>query len=285
MKVTVELKPRAKSMALRTAVTAVMFVVSLVMVVPFLWMLSTSFKASTEVFNFPIEWIPKKFYFENYSHVWLNEYYPFYRFFANSIYVAALALLGQLIVSATAAYAFAKIQFKFKNALFVLYLSTMMIPHQATLVPYFALFRALKIYNTHWALILPAWVNMTSIFLLRQFFLSIPDELSESAKLDGASHLRILSQIIVPLALPAFSTLVILGFVSVWNDYTNPLVFITSRDLYTITLGIAAYMEDDLTLYNLIMVAASCAILPIVIVYLCCQKYFIQGIATTGMKG
>lgn len=279
------IKPKTKTLLLRSLVTVIMLGVSVLMVVPFLWMLSTSFKNSVEVFNFPIEWIPKHFYFENYSHVWLNEYYPFYQFFGNSIYIAFMALLGQIIVSATAAYAFAKVNFRFKNVIFVLYLSTMMIPHQATLVPYFALFRVLKIYNTHWALILPAWVNMTSIFLLRQFFMSIPEDLSESAKLDGASHLRILVQIIMPLAMPAVSTLIILGFVSVWNDYTNPLVFITKKDLYTITLGIAAYTEDDMTLYNLIMVAATCAILPIVIVYLSCQKYFIQGIATSGMKG
>ena len=279
------IKPKTKTLLLRSLVTVIMLGVSVLMVVPFLWMLSTSFKNSVEVFNFPIEWIPKHFYFENYSHVWLNEYYPFYQFFGNSIYIAFMALLGQIIVSATAAYAFAKVNFRFKNVIFVLYLSTMMIPHQATLVPYFALFRVLKIYNTHWALILPAWVNMTSIFLLRQFFMSIPEDLSESAKLDGASHLRILVQIIMPLAMPAVSTLIILGFVSVWNDYTNPLVFITKKDLYTITLGIAAYTEDDMTLYNLIMVAATCAILPIAIVYLSCQKYFIQGIATSGMKG
>ncbi len=279
------IKPKTKTLILRSVVTAIMLCVSVLMVVPFLWMLSTSFKNSVEVFNFPIEWIPKHFHIENYSHVWLNEYYPFYKFFGNSIYIAFMALVGQVIVSATAAYAFAKVNFKFKNLIFILYLSTMMIPHQATLVPYFALFRMLKIYNTHWALILPAWVNMTSIFLLRQFFMSIPEDLSESAKLDGASHLRILVQIIMPLAMPAISTLIILGFVSVWNDYTNPLVFITKKDLYTITLGIAAYTEDDMTLYNLIMVAATCAIVPIVVVYLCCQKYFIQGIATSGMKG
>ena len=278
------IKPKTKTLMLRSFVTVIMLGVSVLMVVPFLWMLSTSFKNSVEVFNFPIEWIPRHFYFENYSHVWLNQYYPFYQFFGNSIYIAFMVLLGQIIVSATAAYAFAKVNFRFKNLIFVLYLSTMMIPHQATLVPYFALFRVLKIYNTHWALILPAWVNMTSIFLLRQFFMSIPEDLSESAKLDGASHLRILVQIIMPLAMPAVSTLIILGFVSVWNDYTNPLVFITKKDLYTITLGIAAYTEDDMTLYNLIMVAATCAILPIVVVYLCCQKYFIQGIATSGMK-
>jgi len=279
------IKPKTRTLILRSVVTAIMLAASVLMVVPFIWMLSTSFKNSVEVFNFPIEWIPKKFYFENYSHVWLNEYYPFYKFFGNSIYIAFMALVGQVIVSATAAYAFAKVNFRFKNFIFILYLSTMMIPHQATLVPYFALFRMLKIYNTHWALILPAWVNMTSIFLLRQFFMSIPEDLSESAKLDGASHLRILVQIIMPLAMPAISTLIILGFVSVWNDYTNPLVFITKKDLYTITLGIAAYTEDDMTLYNLIMVAATCAIVPIVVVYLCCQKYFIQGIATSGMKG
>lgn len=281
----VAMNAKARTCVWKSFMTLLMFAASLVMIVPFIWMLSTSFKETNEVFKFPIEWIPRTFHFENYQTVWLNPYYPFYKFFANSIFIAALALLGQLTISAMAAYAFAKIQFKFKNVIFLLYLSTMMIPHQATLVPYFALFRALKIYNTHWALILPAWINMTSIFLLRQFFMSIPEELSESAKLDGASHVRILFQIIVPLSTAALSTLVILGFVSSWNDYTNPLVFITSRDLYTITLGIAAYTEDDLTMYNLIMVAASCAIIPILIVYLCCQKYFIQGIVTTGMKG
>ncbi len=276
--------------AVRTALfkgfmTALMLGASFIMLVPFLWMLSTSLKSSVEVFNFPIQWIPSPMRFENYTKVWLNSYYPFYQFFGNSLYVAAMALLGQFIMCAMAAYAFAKIEFKFKNIIFILYLSTMMIPHQATLIPYFALFRTLKVYNTFWALILPAWINMTSIFLLRQFFMSIPEELSESAKLDGAHHMRILFQIIVPLAKPAIFTLVILGFVASWNDYTNPLVFITSKAKYTITLGIAAYIEEDQTLYNLIMVAAACAILPIVVVYLICQKYFIQGIVTTGMKG
>lgn len=279
------MKQSTRTAMMKGVFTALMSGASLIMLVPFLWMLSTSFKSSVEVFNFPIEWIPETFHLENYSKVWLNNYYPFYKFFGNSLFVAGMALLGQLLVCAMAAYAFAKINFRFKNIIFILYLSTMMIPHQATLIPYFALFRALKIYNTFWALILPAWINMTSIFLLRQFFMSIPEELSESAKLDGARHLRILFEIILPLAKPAIFTVVILGFVASWNDYTNPLVFITSRDKYTITLGIAAYIEDDQTLYNLIMVAASCAILPIMAVYLASQKYFIQGIVTTGMKG
>ena len=279
---TVELKPRAKSMALRTAVTAVMFVVSLVMVVPFLWMLSTSFKASTEVFNFPIEWIPQKFYFENYSHVWLNEYYPFYRFFANSIYVAALALLGQLIVSATAAYAFAKIQFKFKNALFVLYLSTMMIPHQATLVPYFALFRALKIYNTHWALILPAWVNMTSIFLLRQFFLSIPDELSESAKLDGASEWQIFWRIVMPIVRPAWQTLIIFSFQSTWNMTGGTFIF--SEELKTLPSALSQVLQGGIARTGVSCAVALLIMIIPIVVFIGLESKVLETMGTSGIK-
>ena len=224
-----QLKQKTRSTVFKSLITLLMLGASFIMVVPFLWMVSSSLKSLTAVFEFPIRWFPDPAYFSNYEKVWLNEYYPLHLFFGNSVFVAAMLLVGQLLISAMAAYAFARIDFKFKNLIFILYLATMMIPHQATLVPYFALFRAMKIYNTFWALILPGWINMTAIFLLRQFFLSIPNELSESAKLDGATHAHILFRIVIPLTLPAIFTLLVLGFVSSWNDFTNPLVFITSR--------------------------------------------------------
>jgi multiple sugar transport system permease protein len=269
----------------KQTMTVVMSILGFAMVLPFLWMLSASFKSSMNIFKYPIEWIPKNPRLENYTTVWLNKTYPFYLFFFNSLKVALLSIAGLIFISSTAAYAFAKIDFKGKNLIFMIYLATMMIPAQATLVPRFALFRNLGIYDTHWALIFPASFNIVGIFMLRQFFISIPKELSESAKIDGAGYIRIWWQIILPLAKPALLSLVILGFVWSWNDYTNALIFITTKEKYTIPVGLQAFMEDDMTQYNLIMTGATCAILPIILLFLFSQKYFIKGIATSGIKG
>lgn len=269
----------------KIVMTIVMGIFGFAMVLPFLWMLSASFKHSMDIFKFPIDWIPSNPRLENYTTVWLNKSYPFYLFFFNSLKVAVLSILGLLFVSSTAAYAFAKIDFKGKNIIFLIYLATMMIPAQATLVPRFAIFKVLGIYDTHWALIIPASFNIVGMFMLRQFFISIPKELSESAKIDGAGYIRIWWQIILPLAKPALLSLVILGFVWSWNDYTNALIFLITKENYTIPIGLQAFMEDDMTQYNLIMTGATCAILPIIVLFLFCQKYFIKGIATSGIKG
>jgi len=274
-----------QGMVLKIGLTVVLAIFGLLMLMPFGWMISASLKKPIEVFAFPIQWIPHEIHWQNYKTVWLNEYYPFYRFYINSLTVTALAIAGTLFVSATSAYAFARINFPGRNFIFLVYLATLMVPQHITLVPRFVLFHWLGIYNTHWALVLPNVFNVLGIFLLRQFFIGIPRELSEAAYMDGAGHLRIFWRIILPLSTPGFVSLLILSFVWNWNNYLDPLIFLNDKLLYTIPVGLQSLLDAEGTQYNLVMAGATCAVLPLMIVFLMFQKYFIQGIATSGLKG
>jgi len=269
----------------KLAMTIIMTLLGIVVLMPFFWMLSTSLKKAIDVFGFPVVWIPEEPQFNNYSVIWTNSIYPFYLFFLNSCKVGLLTTAGGLILCSTAAYAFAKINFKWKNVIFMMYLATLMIPQHVTLIPRFILSKWFGIYDTHLALILPAMFNMLGIFLLHQFFLSVPMEISESAKIDGASHFRIWHSIIMPLSKTAIASFVILMFVWSWNDYINPIIFLTNKYIYTIPIGLQVYKDDEEIAYNLIMAAASCAIIPVIAIFLGGQRYFIEGIATTGLKG
>jgi multiple sugar transport system permease protein len=274
-----------KNRLIMLLVTAIVSVLGLLMLLPFLWMLSASLKQPMEVFQFPIRWIPANPRFENYKEVWLNKFYPFSLFFFNSLKVTIITILGTLLVSAAAAYAFAKIEFRWKNVIFLAYLTTLMIPHQVTLVPRFILFNWLGVYDTHWTLILPGMFNIIGIFLLRQYFMSIPKDFSESALIDGAGHFSIFWRVVIPLAKPGFVSLIILSFVWNWNNYLDPLIFLTSKELYTIPVGLQALLDQEGIRMNLVMAGATCAVLPIMVVFLLFQKYFIQGIASSGIKG
>lgn len=254
------------------------------MIVPFLWMISASLKREAEVFMYPIRWIPEVFRFDNYKEVWTGSN-PFGVFYLNSIKVAVLSVVGQVITSSMAAYAFARIPFRGRQAIFMLYLATMMIPQQVTLVPRFMLFDWLGMINTHKAVILPSIFLVFGVFMLRQFFLSIPFELSESATIDGAGEIRIWWQIIMPLAMPAISSLCILSFVWEWNEYLNPLIFLRDKSLFTIPLGLDYFMDEVGTQYSLMMAAAVSATLPLVLVYFAGQKFFIESVASSGVKG
>ncbi len=269
----------------KIAVTVALIACGVLMLMPFGWMISASLKKPIDVFSFPIRWIPRDIQWQNYKTVWLNEYYPFYLFYINSLKVAALSIFGTLLVSSTSAYAFARISFPGRNAIFLMYLATLMIPQHITLVPRFILFQWLDIYNTHWALILPSVFNVLGIFLLRQFFIGIPKELSEAAYMDGAGHFKIFYKVILPLSKPGFVSLTILSFVWNWNNYLDPLIFLNDKMLYTIPVGLQALLDNEGTQYNLVMAGATCAVLPLMIVFLLFQKYFIQGIASSGLKG
>ncbi|WP_127582069.1 carbohydrate ABC transporter permease [Paenibacillus koleovorans] len=270
---------------IKLLVTVAVTALGILMLMPFLWMLSASLKLPAEVFQFPIRWIPEHPRFENYKFVWTNKYYPFSLFFFNSIKVTVLTILGTLLVSAAAAYAFAKIEFRGKNIIFLVYLTTLMIPHQVTLVPRFILFNWFGVYDTHWTLILPGMFNIIGIFLLRQIFMGIPKDFSESAFIDGAGHFSIFWRIVIPLAKPGFVSLIILSFVWNWNNYLDPLIFLTSKELFTIPVGLQALLDQEGIRTNLVMAGATCAVLPIMLVFLLFQKYFIQGIASSGVKG
>ena len=257
--------------------------ISLVFVLPLIWMISSSFKPNYSIFDYPIKWLVPNPQIQNYAKVWTNENMPFGLLYLNSIKIAALTIIGKLIISSSAAYAFAKMKFPYKNVVFLLFLGSMMIPSQVTILPRFVLFKGIGLYNQHAALILPAVFDVSAIFLLRQFYLGIPTELSESAVIDGASHLRIWTQVIMPLTKAPMATLTVLALVSSWNDYFNPLIFIVNSKKYTVSLGVKSYAADIYV--NLGLAAAVSAIVPILVLFLFCQKYFVRSIAASGIKG
>lgn len=277
------MKVHTSKIIIKVIITILMAILSIVMVMPFIWMLSASFKPDNEIFNFPIQWIPKTITFANYDRVW-NSDVPFLTFFFNSTKVTVLSVLGEVITSALAAYAFAKIKFKGRETIFLIYLSTLAFPVQMMLIPRFVLFKVFGLYNTHWALILPGMFTAFGTFMLRQFFLSIPEDLSSAAKIDGAGHFTTFARIILPLSTAAISALVIFQFVGSWNEYESALVYIRSKELATIPLGLNFFKEENSSSYGAIMAASACALVPIFAVFLTFQKQFVVGIAASGFK-
>jgi multiple sugar transport system permease protein len=277
------MKMHTRKVLTKSIVTILMAIFAIAMIIPFVWMLSASFKPENQIFSFPIQWIPEDPTLEHYNKVW-NSDVPFLQFFWNSIKVTSISVLGEVCTSALAAYAFAKIKFKGRNIIFLIYLSTLAFPTQMMLIPRFVLYRLIGLYNTHWALILPGMFTAFGTFLLKQFFESIPDELCESAKIDGANHFVVFSKVVVPLSVAAFSALIIFQFVSSWNEYEGPLVYLRSKELATIPLGLNYFKDENSTSYGAIMAASCCSLIPIFIVFLAFQKQFVAGIATSGMK-
>lgn len=258
---------------------------SLLFILPLVWMVLASLKTAPEVFSYPFRWLPKVPQWGNYATIWLTGEISMLRAFYNSFYIVVFSIAGSLAVASLAAYAFAKISFKGKNFVFLLFLSSMMIPGQVTIIPRFMLFKTVGLYNSLWAIILPSWFAATEIFMLRQFFLSLPNDLMEAAKIDGAGHLRIFAQIMLPLTKAAMVSLVILAFIGSWNEYLSPLIFLAKTEKFTVAQAIRWYMLDEAKLHNLTMAAATSSIVPVVILFVTCQKYFIEGIATAGVKG
>lgn len=274
----------AKKEIIRWINTAWVTACGVLFLIPLLWMLSSAVKTGPEVFANNFKWIPDVIQWKNYARIWTDNTIPFWRLYANSLAIAVVGTAVQLIVSSLAGYAFAKIQFRGKNVVFIAMLVTMMIPVQVTIIPRFMMFKTVGIYNTLWALILPAFFNVTSIFLLRQFYMNLPDSLMEAAKLDGASHFQIWWHVMMPLTKPAMVTVTVLAFINSWNEYLNALIFLPTSNNFTVALGIQHWMQLTEE-YNLMMTAASSAIIPIIILFLFTQKYFVESIATAGVKG
>lgn len=248
-------------------------------------MILSSLKTTNEVFSRPFHWLPAVFQWKNYKMVWTDQTVNMLRSYWNTFKITMLGTVCQLLFASMAGYAFAKIPFKGKNVVFLLFLSSMMVPSQVTIIPRYMLFKTVGLYNNHWSIILPMWFGATAIFMLRQFYIGLPNDLMEAAKIDGAGHFRIFVQIMMPLTKAAMVSLFILAFIGSWNEYLSPLIFITDTQKYTISQAIRWYMLDDLQRYELTMAAATSSIVPVVILFLFCQKYFVEGIATTGVKG
>lgn len=256
---------------------------AVMMVLPFVWMLSTSFKEPGQTFVYPPEFIPDPITLDNYPNMW--NALPFGRFFLNSVKIASLNTIGQLITCSMAAFAFSVLLFRGRDLLFLLLIATLMIPYQVTLIPTFILFSKIGWVGTHLPLWVPAfWGGAFGTFLLRQFYLTIPIDLAESARMDGASIWQIYRHVYIPLSGPPMAALAIFTFMWTWNDLLNPLIYVTELDQLTLTIGLSFFQNQYGGKWTLMMAGAVVSILPIIIIFFFAQKYFIQGIATTGVK-
>lgn len=253
------------------------------MLFPFIWMVSTSLKTNNGVLVMPPQLIPNPFTMSNYRRI--AEIYPVWRFLFNSIFVAVTATVGHLVTASMAAYAFARLQWRGRDALFLVYLGTLMIPQQVTLAPLFILMKYLGWTDSYQALILPGFFSAFGTFLLRQYFLTIPRALEEAAFVDGASHWTVYSRIILPLSRPALSTLTVFSFMGNWNSFLWPLVVTNNPKLMTLPVGLATLHGRYTTEWNMVMAGAVLNVVPMIIVYLLAQKEFVKGVTLSGIKG
>jgi multiple sugar transport system permease protein len=265
------------------ALHAALIAGSVIMLLPFAWMLSTSLKTPAETFTYPPIWIPSKIAWDNYSRTVTAM--PFGRFYLNSLIVTIGVTALQILTASLAAFAFARLRFRGRDALFLLYLVTLMIPFQVTMIPNFIVVRTLGWYDTYQALILPPAFSAFSTFLLRQYFRGIPHDLDEAARIDGASSLRIWWSVILPLSGPVLAALAIFVSLNIWNDFLWPLIVTNSEKMRTLPVGLSAFQGQYKTDWNLLMAGSVIAMLPILIVYVIGQRWFIRGIALSGQGG
>lgn len=250
---------------------------------PFLWTVSTSLKNIDEVFLFPPQWLPSSPKWSNYTMLWHD--FPMARWIFNSAYIVLLAVLGKLFLASTAAYAFARLRWPGRDYVFYGYLAALMIPWEVTLIPGFVLMRQLGWIDSHLALIVPSIGDVFGTFLLRQYFLGIPRELEDAARIDGAGYLKVFWRIILPLSKPALAVVAVLGFMGVWNAFLWPLIMLNSTSKFTLPVGLQLLNSQHGTDWTVLMAGDVIGLIPVVIVYLAAQKYFVQGITMTALKG
>lgn len=276
-------KKKSSAVLRRGLLYIVLILIAVIMVVPFLWMLSTSLKTQYDAVKIPPVWIPDPPQWENYVKLFTEQ--PMFQFMLNTIKIVFFVVLGQLFFSSLAAYSFARISFKGRNVVFFFYIATLMVPGQVTMIPTYLMFAKAGLTDNHLALILPAFFSAFGVFLLRQFFMSLPRELEEAAEIDGCNPFMTYWRIMLPLVVPAMLTLGVFTLMNTWNDYMGPLIYLSSPEKYTMTLGIAYFKGVYTTQWNLVMAGSIVSVVPILIAYLCAQKYFIEGIAFSGVKG
>lgn len=265
----------------------ILVVGSITMVAPFLWMITTSLKDAGAVFSFSDkwweEWIPHSFVWQNYTKAF--QVVPFLQFYLNTIFVSVCVTLGTVMTSACAAYSFARLHFPGRDKLFFGYLATMMIPGAVTMIPVFILLRYMGWVDTYKAMIIPAVFNASGTFMLRQFFLTLPRELEDAAKIDGCSYFGIFWKIILPLSKPALATLTTFTFMGSWMNFMWPLIVINTHEKFTLPIGLSYFQSLHNTNWTLLMAASVMTILPILIVFIFNQRFFVEGIKLSGLKG
>ncbi|MEK5060050.1 sugar ABC transporter ATP-binding protein [Paenibacillus sp. FSL H7-0326] len=249
---------------------------------PFLWMISASLRTDVDLFKNPMNWIPETLFLNNYKEVWTA--IPFAQYFLNTLKLSVVITVLQVIICSMAAYAFAKLKVPFKNTIFVLFMANLMMPWHSIMVPQFSIVSSLGLYNTHTGYILIQLFSGFGVFLMRQFFKSLPDELNEAARVDGYNEWRIFWRIVMPISAAGLSTFAIFTFTFMWNDYLAPLIYFNDDSLKTLQLGLKSFQTEHTMDYGLLMAGTLIATVPMIIVFLIGERFFIQGVATTGMK-
>jgi multiple sugar transport system permease protein len=262
----------------------ILLLIGLFSMMPFVFMLSTSFKPLSQVFEYPVHLIPRIFTFDNYIQVFSSDY-MFVRWYTNTIIMEIVMIVFKIVITGITAYAFARLKFRWRDKIFLILLASMMVPGEVTLLPRYIVYKFLGITDTMWAMILPYTFEVFLVFLVRQFFMTIPFELTESAIIDGCNHLQVFYRIIAPLAKPAIVTMLLFTFVWSWNDFTTPFIFITDPKHQMLTVGIQYFQINEVADYAMQMAGASLILIPVIIIFLFAQKSFIEGIATSGIKG
>lgn len=250
---------------------------------PFVWMVVSSLKTNNQVFTVPIQWIPDPVLWGNYVDIWLKS--DMVNWTKNTLFLAVVITFLQVLTGSFAAYGFSKMQFRGRDVLFLAYVGTIAVPWQAYMIPQFIIFSKIHISNTLWAMIALQAFGAFGVFLMKQFFESIPSELSEAARVDGLTEYGIYRRIMLPLSVPAIASLSLLTFVNTWNDYLGPLIYLRNRDIWTIQIGLNSFIDQYNAEYALIMTGSVLSVIPIALIFGFGQRFFIQGIATSGLKG
>ncbi|MBR4529182.1 MAG: carbohydrate ABC transporter permease [Lachnospiraceae bacterium] len=266
-----------------TIIYILLIILAFVMLIPFVWMISASLKFNKDIFVIPYEWISKEPRWQNYLDIWTK--IPLAKYALNTVKLTLIVTILQILTSSFAAYAFAKLQFKGRDLLFLAYIATIAVPWQVYMVPQFLFMRRLGLADTHLAIIILQAFSAFGVFLMRQFYEGIPDSLCEAARIDGMSEYGIYARIMLPLSKPALSTLTIFTFVNTWNDFLGPLIYLTTDSKKTLQIGIKMFISQYSAEYGLIMAASVLSLIPVLIVFMSLQKYFVAGITTGAVKG
>ncbi|MAS38011.1 MAG: sugar ABC transporter ATP-binding protein [Anaerolineaceae bacterium] len=275
---------RVRHLIKMTLIYLVLAVLAFIILIPFAWMLSTALKTREQIFTWPIEWIPNPVQVENFADAVTAR--PFFLWVRNSLLVSLLSVVGHCISATLVGFSFARLRWRGRNIIFLITLATLMLPEEVTLIPQFLIFQKLGWVNTFLPLFLPTFFGGAfNIFVMRQFMITLPKELDDAARLDGCSHFGVLVRVIVPQVLPAIGFIAINTFRSRWNDFFRPLIYLNHPDLFTLALGLRSYRDEFTVEWSMLMAASLLAILPVVILFFVAQRYFIQGVVFSGVKG
>ena len=267
----------------KTIIYIILFLLAFLMLVPFVWMITASLKLNKDIFVIPYQWIGYEPRFANYVDIWTK--IPLLIFTKNTVKLTLIVTFFELLTSSFAAYAFSKLRFKGRDVLLLAYVATIAVPWQSYMVPQFLFMRKLGLADTHLAIIILQAFTAFGVFMMRQFYEGIPDSLCEAARIDGMNEYQIYLRIMLPLSKPALSTLTIFTFVNTWNDFLGPLIYLTSEHKKTLQIGLKMFISQYSAEYGLIMAASVLSLIPVLVVFLSLQKYFVEGIASTGVKG